>query len=49
MIADLRRPFNPSETSQVVFGYNAIQGGSTQQMFSGTIHSVEPLRPTASP
>jgi len=41
----MERPFNPSETAQVVFGYNAIQASSTQQMFSGTIHTVEPQRP----
>lgn len=41
----MERPFNPSETAQVVFGYNAIQASRTPQMFSDTIQPGEPLRP----
>jgi hypothetical protein len=42
VVADTERPFNPSTPGQVVFGYNAIGGGTTQQMFSGSIRSVRP-------
>lgn len=51
LIMDLPRPFNPSTAGEIVFGYNAIQAGSAQQMFSGSIQAIEsiPSRPPAVP
>ncbi len=44
---DLDRPFNPSTPQEIVFGYNAIGGGSSTAMFTGTIlaHESVPPRP----
>jgi hypothetical protein len=49
LIMDLTRPFNPSTAGEIVFGYNAIQAGTAQQMFSGSIQAIEsiPSRPPA--
>ena len=48
LIMNRSRPFNPSTAAEIVFGYNAIHASSAQQMFSGSIQSVEsiPHRPT---
>jgi hypothetical protein len=44
---DLDRPFNSSTPQEIEFGYNAISGGSSTEMFTGAILAREtiPARP----
>jgi hypothetical protein len=48
-VIDMDRPFHPSTADEVEFGFNAIGGGSSTSMFTGTIlgRACVPERPMA--
>ena len=47
VIFDNEQEFHPSESGGIIFGINLIGGSTTTARFSGTIHEIAPVGPSA--